>query len=98
MPDGIGFDPGGVGKGLAADLVVDAVMADGAGGACVNLGGDLAVRGVGPHGGGWTVTVEGPSVDDPPVTDVACACLARSPRLDDGPAALDGRRRARNTT
>lgn len=76
IPEGIGFDPGGVGKGLAADLVVDALMAAGAAGACVNVGGDLAVRGVGPHGGGWTITIEGPSVDDPPVADVALACGA----------------------
>ena len=76
MPDGIGFDPGGVGKGLAADLVVEELLAAGARGAMANLGGDLAVRGVGPHGGGWTITVEGPSVDDPPVTDVALACGA----------------------
>ena len=92
MPDGIGFDPGGVGKGLAADLVVDALMAAGAAGACVNLGGDLAVRGVGPHGGGWTITVEGPSVDDPPVTDVGPRVRSRR-HLDDRPATLDGRRR-----
>jgi FAD:protein FMN transferase len=76
LPEGIGFDPGGIGKGLAADLVADELMADGAAGACVNLGGDLSVRGVGPHGGGWTVTVEGPAVDDPPITEVTLACGA----------------------
>jgi thiamine biosynthesis lipoprotein len=73
LRDGVGFDPGGVGKGLAADLVADELMAAGAGGACVNVGGDLAVRGLGPHGGGWTITIDGPGVDDAPLTSVALA-------------------------
>jgi FAD:protein FMN transferase len=48
LPYGIGFDPGGIGKGLAADLVVADLLAAGAAGACVNLGGDVRVAGVGP--------------------------------------------------
>ena len=48
LPPGVGFDPGGIGKGLAADLVVAEVMAGGAEGVCVNLGGDLRVRGRSP--------------------------------------------------
>jgi FAD:protein FMN transferase len=60
LPDGIGFDPGGLGKGLAADLVVSELMAQGAAGACVNLGGDLRVVGVSPAGAAWTVGVERP--------------------------------------
>jgi thiamine biosynthesis lipoprotein len=47
---GTGFDPGGIGKGLAADLVAAEVMAAGAEGACVNLGGDVRVTGAGPDG------------------------------------------------
>ena len=57
---GVGFDPGGIGKGFAADLVLDELLAEGAGGACVNLGGDVRVGGLGPDGGDWTVTVEDP--------------------------------------
>ena len=53
LPDGVGFDPGGVGKGLAADLI-DA----GAWGVCVNLGGDIRVRGISPTGGHWLVEIE----------------------------------------
>jgi thiamine biosynthesis lipoprotein len=60
LPSATGFDPGGIGKGLAADLVADALMASGADGACVNLGGDLRVTGVGPTGGGWTVAIDHP--------------------------------------
>jgi thiamine biosynthesis lipoprotein len=60
IPAGSGFDPGGIGKGLAADLTCSEVLAAGAGGACVNLGGDVRVSGSGPDGGGWTVAVEHP--------------------------------------
>ena len=57
LPEGTGFDPGGIGKGLAADLVVDELLAAGADGACVNMGGDLRVAGPGPSRS-WTVALE----------------------------------------
>jgi thiamine biosynthesis lipoprotein len=57
---GTGFDPGGIGKGLAADLVVEALVAGGADGVCVNLGGDVRVAGESPDGGGWTIAVAHP--------------------------------------
>lgn len=60
--DGVRFDPGGIGKGLAADLVVDDAMAAGATGAMVNLGGDLACRGAGPDGDAWIVEITEPTV------------------------------------
>jgi thiamine biosynthesis lipoprotein len=62
LPAGTGFDPGGIGKGLAADLVCTEIMAAGAGGICVNLGGDVRVAGASPEGGAWTVAVEHPEV------------------------------------
>lgn len=55
-----GFDPGGVGKGLAADIVADELMDADALGACVELGGDLRARGDGPEGSGWVVAIEDP--------------------------------------
>ena len=59
LPHGTGFDPGGIGKGLAADLVTHELVELGATGACVNLGGDVRVRGEGPDdGGSWTVAIE----------------------------------------
>ena len=61
LPAGTGFDPGGIGKGLAADLVVSELLASGADGACVNLGGDIRVAGEAPAAGAWTVAVEHPS-------------------------------------
>ncbi len=54
LPTGVGIDPGGIGKGLAADLVIDALRATGAEGACVNVGGDVRVAGAAP-GDGWVI-------------------------------------------
>jgi thiamine biosynthesis lipoprotein len=58
LPFGVGFDPGGIGKGLAADVVVSELLAVGAKGACVNLGGDVRVAGDAPSGVAWQVAVE----------------------------------------
>lgn len=60
LPRGTGFDPGGIGKGLAADIVADELQAEGAAGGCVNLGGDLRVFGSNPDGDTWTVAVDHP--------------------------------------
>lgn len=54
---GCGFDPGGIGKGLAADLVAEEMIARGARGALVNLGGDLRCIGEGPASGTWVVAI-----------------------------------------
>jgi len=53
LPAGVEFDPGGIGKGLAADIVVAELMADGVAGVSVNVGGDVAVRGRPPVGDAW---------------------------------------------
>jgi FAD:protein FMN transferase len=65
LPAGTGFDPGGIGKGLAADLVVGEMLAAGAAGVCINLGGDLRVAGDGPDRGPWTVAIEHPWSNEP---------------------------------
>lgn len=70
LPKGTGFDPGGIGKGLAADIVTHELLEAGAAGACVNLGGDVRVRGDGPtatgtDGGPWTVAIEYPGLAEP---------------------------------
>ena len=57
LPAGVGVDPGGIGKGLAADLVIDALRAGGAEGACVNVGGDVRVAGA-PPGDGWVIELD----------------------------------------
>jgi FAD:protein FMN transferase len=65
LPSGTGFDPGGIGKGFAADLVTDEITAAGAAGVCINLGGDLRVQGESPVGDAWTVAVEHPWATEP---------------------------------
>ena len=54
LPAGVAVDPGGIGKGLAADLVIDALGAAGAEGALVNVGGDVRVAGASPAAG-WVI-------------------------------------------
>jgi thiamine biosynthesis lipoprotein len=82
LPGGTGFDPGGIGKGLAADLVCAEVMAAGADGICVNLGGDVRLAGEGPDGGSWTVAVEYPGLDRPIVRlGLASGAVATSSTL-----------------
>jgi FAD:protein FMN transferase len=82
LPAGTGFDPGGIGKGLAADVAAEAAMADGALGVCVNLGGDLRVVGQAPAGGSWSIAVEHPRRPAPVATlDVAAGAVATSTTL-----------------
>jgi len=62
VPRDVSFDPGGIGKGLAADIVTEEVLASGAWGVMVNLGGDIRVRGLAPEGDAWVVQVSEPTV------------------------------------
>jgi thiamine biosynthesis lipoprotein len=86
IPVGVGFDPGGIGKGLAADLVAEELLGLGAAGVCVNVGGDLRVAGVAPDADAWRVTVESPWE-----RDVALAQL----RIRSGAVATSSRLRRR---
>lgn len=82
LPASTSFDGGGIGKGLAADLVLDEVMRAGALGALVNLGGDLRVRGLSPEGGAWTLGIEHPHQADPiTLVGVAGGAIASSTTL-----------------
>jgi thiamine biosynthesis lipoprotein len=60
LPHGAGFDPGGIGKGLAADLVAEELLAAGAEGAVVNLGGDLRAAG-NSETGAWVIRIDEPA-------------------------------------
>jgi thiamine biosynthesis lipoprotein len=89
LPAGARFDPGGIGKGLAADLVADELRSFGAVGVCVNVGGDLRVAGVAPDAGdAWAIALRD-DPDDEPVAHVAVA---------DGGVATTSRSRRRWTT
>jgi FAD:protein FMN transferase len=67
LPEGTAFDPGGIGKGLAADIVVAELLERGAEGALVSIGGDLAVGGTPPDGDGWTIEIDHPRRSGCPV-------------------------------
>jgi len=58
LPAGVSIDPGAIGKGLGADLVVAELMSTGASGVLVNLGGDLAFAGSPDGGAPWAIGVE----------------------------------------
>ena len=60
VPSGLGIDPGGIGKGLAADLVVTELLERGTAGALIGVGGDLAAAGDPPAADGWQVAIEHP--------------------------------------
>lgn len=83
LPAGVGFDPGGIGKGLAADLVSTEIAEAGAAGVLVNVGGDLRVRGTPPTGDEWVVAVEDPagSSGEPARFALASGAVATSSRL-----------------
>jgi thiamine biosynthesis lipoprotein len=60
VPAGVGLDPGGIGKGLAADMIVGELLERGTAGALLSIGGDIAAAGTPPAGDGWHVAVEDP--------------------------------------
>lgn len=92
LPPGVMIDPGGIGKGLAADLTVDLLMTAGADGACVNVGGDLRVAGRPDGPPDWSVLVQHPLHPDRDlgtvtIRDEALASTWRTRRTwGDGPA------------
>lgn len=59
VPTDVAFDPGGIGKGLAADLLAQAAIDGGAGAVLIDLGGDISVAGR-PPAGGWPIDIEHP--------------------------------------
>ncbi|MEP6625473.1 MAG: FAD:protein FMN transferase [Acidimicrobiia bacterium] len=84
LPRGLRFDPGGIGKGLAADLVAAELRAAGAAGVCVNIGGDVRVAGTSPDEGGWVVAIRDRESDAPvarlAVSEGGIATTSRSRR------------------
>jgi len=56
--DGATLDPGGLGKGLAADIVAERLVLNGARGALVSIGGDVRCAGESPDRDGWAIDIE----------------------------------------
>lgn len=73
LPPGMTLDAGGIGKGLAADLVAEELLDAGAESVCVNVGGDLRVTGPTPDGNGWAVNILDPRDLVTPVARIAIA-------------------------
>ncbi len=85
IPPGAHLDLGGIGKGYAGDLVSAALLAAGATGVMVNLGGDVRVAGTSPDGV-WHVEVDLPQPvgkQSVLLTDGALAVSATSMRTWD---------------
>lgn len=83
IPAGTGFDPGGIGKGFAADLVTDFLNDRGATCTSVELGGDVRVSGEPWFGASWRIGVANPF---DPSTDIGafapqCGAVATSSTL-----------------
>jgi FAD:protein FMN transferase len=57
IPPNTQVDLGGIGKGYAGDLIVDALLALGATGVLANIGGDVRVAGESPQAGPWSIGV-----------------------------------------
>lgn len=68
LPIGTTIDPGGLGKGLAADIVVEELLDAGALGALVEVGGDIRATGEPPDGGAWNVSITPVFPGDAPAT------------------------------
>ena len=64
VPEGVGLDPGGVGKGLAGDIVTAEIAAAGAHSVLVSLGGDVVTRGTPPGSDSWRVSMRDDRVDE----------------------------------
>lgn len=71
LPAGMTVDPGGIGKGLAADLTVSWLLARGARGVLVGIGGDVSCAGEPPEATGWVVEIERPDPADAPLCAMA---------------------------
>lgn len=86
LPRGTALDAGGIGKGLAADLIAADLMAAGVAGCLIEVGGDLRVCGTAPDGIAWRVAVDDPFV---PGTE------RQQIRLPDGGIATSSQRKRR---
>jgi len=79
---GTGIDPGGIGKGLAADIAAREAIRAGAAGVSVNLGGDVRVVGAAAYPDGWSIAIEHPELTEPLVTvGLVSGAVATSTRL-----------------
>ena len=60
LPAGMSLDPGGIGKGMAADLIARDLMDMGVQGVSISMGGDVALAGTPDDGDNWVVNIGAP--------------------------------------
>lgn len=60
LPLGMTLDPGGIGKGFAADVLAMRARELGALGALIEIGGDLRIDGTAPDGELWRIGIDDP--------------------------------------
>jgi FAD:protein FMN transferase len=89
LPRGTTLDPGGIGKGLAADMVCEFAIDAGAWGAMAEIGGDITVVGRAPDGVAWPLGVQDPFAPDEHLAVV---------RLTQGALATSSQRKRRFVT
>lgn len=83
LPAGSAIEPGGIGKGLAGDIVTAELLADGAAGAMVDLGGDVRTRGEAADGRTWIISIADPydSTRDLTAVEMESGAVCTSSRL-----------------
>ncbi|TGD88611.1 FAD:protein FMN transferase [Mycolicibacterium sp. CH28] len=92
LPLGTTLDPGGLGKGLAADMIAELALDRGADGVLAEVGGDLVVAGLAPDATAWTIGIADPFTPGELVSVIRLArgSVATSSRLVRVWASFDG--------
>jgi thiamine biosynthesis lipoprotein len=72
LPAGMSLDPGGIGKGMAADMIVRDLVEMGVQGASVSMGGDAALAGTPDDGDNWVVNIGAPDDYSKIITTIRC--------------------------
>jgi len=83
LPEGTTLDPGGIGKGIAADLVCEKLIKEGAAGCLVSAGGDIRVKGLPANRPNWLISIEDPEDKESVISQVKLidGAVATSSRL-----------------
>jgi len=63
LPIGVTLDSGGIGKGIAADILATMALERGALGILAEIGGDIRIGGTPPDGSHWRIDIEDPYVE-----------------------------------
>jgi thiamine biosynthesis lipoprotein len=70
LPIGVTLDSGGIGKGIAADVLATMALEQGALGILAEIGGDIRIAGTPPDGSHWRIDIEDPFVESRPIARV----------------------------